>query len=104
MNWSFIPQYPTSGAWAHRPFKNHYTLKDMIKELKYTLPNCEGQLVFCSDKIPDTMKMKIMQAEKYFYVSYKHVNQLEEFMERIKWNETNNLHKVVVYQNGYFIQ
>lgn len=117
MSWTFIPRYPTAGAWAGRPFKDKYNLKQAVQQLRQYSPNCEGQLVFTSDSVPkyeglsDTikekmacMKKKMSQMESKFYVSYNHVAQLEEFMELLSWNEKKNLHKVVIYQLGYFIQ
>ena len=104
MSWTFIPHSPTAGAWAARPFKQPYSLKQTIQQLRERAPKCEGQLVFTSDDLPKAMKEKSMRAEEKFYVSYNYIAQLEEFMVMLEWNQKKNLHKIVMYQHGYFIQ
>lgn len=104
MVWNFISRYPTASAWNARPFKGQYTLQDVIQELRQHIPNCQGQLVFNSDDIPESMKENRMQADHCFYVQYNHIRELEEYMESIQWNQKKNLDKVVLYHMGYFIQ
>jgi hypothetical protein len=50
------------------------------------------------------MKEHLRELEGDYYISYNTVTELEIFMEQLKWNEKNHLHKVIIYRTGYFIQ
>ena len=104
MNWNYIPYSPTEGAWNTRMFQRTYGIKELIEQLHSKLPNCQGQLVFRSDNLPPPLQKKAMKAEQYYYVQYNHITELREMMEHIEWNKQKNLHKVAIYNQGYFIQ
>jgi hypothetical protein len=103
-SWSYIPHSPTKGAWETRFFKGQCKLREIPQLIKDNVYQCEGQLVFRTDDIPKPMKENVMEVEGRYYVPYNHIRELEEYMEHIKWNEKKNLHQVVIYRTGYFIQ
>jgi hypothetical protein len=103
-SWSYVPYSPTKGAWEARFFKGQCKLHEIPQLIKENVYQCEGQLVFRTESIPKSMKEKAIEIEGHYYVPYNHMTELYNFMEQINWNETKNLHNVVIYRMGYFIQ
>ncbi len=124
--WTYIPRIVSNLNWAQREFGDYSTIQRVMQELRsraaqYNV-NYAGQVVVkCPtdsfDEFSTLGKTRdgkndiytILRAknhsvyDKLAYISYDHLDELEEILNYLNMDETK-LKKIVIYNKGSFMQ
>ena len=108
--WSFHPFDPRKEAYDKRSFTYAKNIQTILQLLKASTLKVYGQLLLKGSKqdYPNELAKPAYETEdmnfkKYIILEYTSANELEEFLQIIKYKE-ESIQRVVLYQHGYFIK
>jgi hypothetical protein len=103
--WTFIPLLPTEEAWRNRTFKaTTHAFEIVLDELK-ARKDLRGQLILNLISKQDILKNYVYSIyESHIYIDFNSYTELETIFNSLKKaNLTSNIHKLYLYNLGYFV-